>query len=52
MATVEEVQKVLKKIRKLKIEFIKMQEYENASIMRDMEKKYLDEELKIEKDGN
>lgn len=49
MATIhtpEERKKVLKKIVELKREFIKLQEYQSASLMRDLEKKYEDEEQK------
>ena len=46
MATVEETQKILKEIRALKLLFIKAQEYESASIMREMEKRYLEKKVK------
>jgi hypothetical protein len=46
MATVNDMQKLLKRVRKLKYDFIKAQEYECASIMRDLEKKLMDKEVK------
>ena len=43
----EEVRKILRKIRKLKYDFVKLQEYQSASMMRDLEKKYMDKKVKI-----
>jgi hypothetical protein len=50
MATVKEVQVVLKKIKELKYELVKIQEYESASIMREMEKRYSNKEVKTDKE--
>jgi hypothetical protein len=45
MATVGKIENLLKMIRELKYEFVKAQEFQSASIMRDLEKKYLDKKV-------
>lgn len=46
MATVEDMTLIIEKIKELKTLLIKAQEYESASTMREMEKRYLDKEVK------
>jgi hypothetical protein len=46
MATVEEMTLIIEKIKELKTLFIKAQEYNSASIMREMEKEYSQKEVK------
>jgi len=48
MATVDDIQKLLVKIRVLKYEFVKAQEFQSASFMRDLEKKYMDKKVEDE----
>ena len=42
---ITEVNEILKDIKSLKMKLIKGQDFENASLMRDMEKHYLDKEV-------
>jgi hypothetical protein len=47
MAKITEIVDILTDIRALKLKLIKVQDYESASAMREMEKKYLDFEINI-----
>ena len=47
MSTVYNIIEVLKHIKSLKEKLINAQDFENASIMREMEKEYLDKKMKL-----
>jgi hypothetical protein len=43
--TVDDAQRILEKIKELKILLVYGQDFENASLMRDMEKEYMDKKV-------
>jgi hypothetical protein len=42
---IADVNEIIEEIKSLKIKLVKVQDYHNASMMRDMEKEYLDKEV-------
>ena len=43
--TVDDAHRILEKIKELKMMLVRGQDFENASLMRDMEKEYLDKKV-------
>lgn len=48
MAKLHDVNEILTTIKELKRKLVYAQDYTNASIMRDMEREYLDKEVQVE----
>ena len=46
MMTVHDAMEIIQDIKSLKIKLTKAQDFENASVLRDMEKEYLDKKAK------